>query len=354
MLRCAAVTRVAGAASKTPIHDVSQLTRALHHLAITPSLAQYGFRASLTKSFARTLATEAVQTTVVETKVAKVGRPATKPRAKTAAAKKSTTTKKSTTKAKPKKKVAAKTKAAPKKRKVAAKKVLPKRKVKARSERQKTLAVKKKERDAIKALRETALIEPKRGPDNAWMVFMSEATKEGTGAVTTRVKEAAAKFKAFTPAELEHYNHIAYSNKDTNEAEYRAWINKHTAEQIRLANSARKTLQRRLKVKSPKGGKKFGRGLSPLKDERQIRGPSSAYLKFSTERQKSGDFKHIKLGEASTLISKEWKEASPAEKKAYTDLQAADKARYAREYKATYGHPPPSRTPSKASSTTST
>lgn len=195
MWRCVAVTRVAAGAAKQSTNDASHLTRALHHLALAPQTAQSGIRASLSRSLARAFATE-----TVKARTAKTARPTTRTRA----------TARKTAKAQPKKKAVAKKKAAPKKKKkaVVKKKAAPKKKV--LSERQKELAAKKKERDALKALKETALVEPKAKADNAWVVFMSEAAKEGTGAVTSRVKEAAAKFKALAPAELEVWDHATF------------------------------------------------------------------------------------------------------------------------------------------------
>jgi hypothetical protein len=188
MLRCSAVVRVAAGAAKTSTHDVPQLTRALHHLSLAPQLSQNSVRAGINRSFARALTTKAVKVRTTKKVVAK-----TKTGAKAKA---------KATRAKPKKKVAAKKKAAPKKKKkVLAKKVAPKRKV--LTERQKDLAEKKKDRDALKALKATALIEPKPKPDNAWIVFMSEATKEGSGSAASKLKEAGANYKALSPSELE-------------------------------------------------------------------------------------------------------------------------------------------------------
>lgn len=87
----------------------------------------------------------------------------------------------------------------------------------------------------------------------------------------------------------------------------------YTPEQIRQANNARKQLKR--KSKTATGKKSSGRGLSPIRDERQIKRPNSAYFKFGIERRESGDFKGIPLGEAAKLITKEWNELGAGEKK---------------------------------------
>jgi hypothetical protein len=116
-----------------------------------------------------------------------------------------------------------------------------------------------------------------------------------------------------TANSIQHYNHIANQNKTTNEAAYADWVKQHTPEQIRLANIARMNLKR--KVSAGKAPKAVSRGLSPIKDDRQIKRPNSAYLKFNVERRSSGDFKGIPLGEGSKVITKEWNELSAGEKK---------------------------------------
>lgn len=111
----------------------------------------------------------------------------------------------------------------------------------------------------------------------------------------------------------QHYNHIANENKAANQAAYSEWVASYTPEQIRKANNARRLLKR--KTATADGKKSSGRGLTPIKDDRQIKRPNSAYFKFGIERRESGDFKGIPLGEAAKLITKEWNELSAGEKK---------------------------------------
>jgi hypothetical protein len=66
---------------------------------------------------------------------------------------------------------------------------------------------------------------------------------------------------------------------------------------------------------TPSGKKSSGRGLSPIRDDRQVKRPNSAYFKFSIERRESGDFKGIDLGGSAKLITKEWNDLSAGEKK---------------------------------------
>ena len=60
-----------------------------------------------------------------------------------------------------------------------------------------------------------------------------------------------------------------------------------------------------------KGTQKY----SQIKDERAVKRPASSYIQFSINRQASGDFKNISVGERAKLIGKEWKALSESEKK---------------------------------------
>ena len=100
-----------------------------------------------------------------------------------------------------------------------------------------------------------------------------------------------------------HYNHIANQNKAANVTVYRQWIESHTPAVIYEANLARQHLRRL-------GGK-----LNLLRDDRQVKGPRGAYNWFYKQRMLSGDFKGLKVSEASKLVGREWKGLSADEKK---------------------------------------
>lgn len=187
MLRYSALARAAWrGASK---HD-AHVTKSLYQFPILPQSS------SIVSNGSSVLCIRGLAT-----KVAK------KPARKTAVVKKTTTTKRTTTKKKavPKKKVAAKKKPTPRrkvvKKKVAKKKVAPKKKV--LTERQKLLAAKKKAREELAALKATALEEPKRTAETAWIVFVAEKLKGHTGPAAAVMKESAPAFKALTASELE-------------------------------------------------------------------------------------------------------------------------------------------------------
>lgn len=108
-------------------------------------------------------------------------------------------------------------------------------------------------------------------------------------------------------------NHQANENKAANQAAYKKWVESYTPDQIRLANIARKALQR--KVPSPTGKKSSRRGVVQIHDDRQVKRPQSAYFKFTLDRKASGDFKGIALGDVAKQVTKEWNELSAGEKK---------------------------------------
>jgi hypothetical protein len=182
MLRSNAFARVvAGAVQAPSTHSVSHLTRTFQRLSLAPRLNSRG---AITHSLSRAFATK-----IVKRKLTKK---------KTAAASKSRPTAK---KPAPKKK---KTPARPK-RKAVKKKVVVKPKRKVPTEKQKVTAAKKKERDELKKLKETALLTtaPKQKAASAWNVYVSEALGGSTGRVTGAIKETSTKFKTLSASELE-------------------------------------------------------------------------------------------------------------------------------------------------------
>lgn len=73
-------------------------------------------------------------------------------------------------------------------------------------------------------------------------------------------------------------------------------------------------LKRKVAAGAP-GTRKSMKGLNKIKDERQPKRPTTAYIIFSTERRASGDFKNISLAETAKLVTQEWKALSPADTK---------------------------------------
>ncbi|KAI9674749.1 MAG: hypothetical protein M1817_001653 [Caeruleum heppii] len=176
------------------------------------------------------------------------------------------------------------------------------------SEKAKELREKKKEVAKQKALKQSALQTPKKLPQTAWTVFAAEQIKaplqKPIGEV---VRDLSVRYRNFSAGDLEHYNHVANQNRATNDAALKAFIHSFTPQEIAAANRARLTLKRR----------SVGKRASPLRDDRKQKKPLTGFLYFFVERQRSGDFKHISIAEASKLASKEWKALTDAERAAW-------------------------------------
>lgn len=148
-----------------------------------------------------------------------------------------------------------------------------------------------------------------------------------------KVADAAKNWKSLTPAEHEvsqttkltaacacacanrvvkHYNHIANEKNVARQTELQAWIHSHTPDQIRIANNARALL--RVKLARTLKSKKYPAHTGKLPDDRHVKPALSPYVLFSKERWGSGDFKSIKITDATKLIANEWKSLSASEK----------------------------------------
>lgn len=117
---------------------------------------------------------------------------------------------------------------------------------------------------------------------------------------------------------LKHYNHLANSRMQESQAEYKKWVESHSADEIQQANNARSTLRRKLEKDRPKGKRSKW---APIHDERAVKRPVNSYAQFALNRNASGDFKGITLAERSKLIAQEWKALSDQEKSVRRSVQ---------------------------------
>lgn len=283
-----------------------------------PSLAQLQARSYATETVkkavkAKAAAGESVAKTTTEKK---------KPAAKRATKKTTTTT---TKKAAPKKAKKKKKAAAPKK------KAKTKRPVRERSDDEKL-------QQEIADLRKLVLRGPaRRRALSAFNCYLSDNMKSGGSREESQalLVEVAAKWKTVSPAEREKYNHIAAERTEARAAEYKAWVESHTPDQIRHANNARARLQKRLLQRKALVGSR--RVLmkpdqtQQIEDERRVKRPKSAWTYFFSERLQSSDFKGIAVKEKTRLVADEWKALSADEKQRFVDQEAADRQRFTRE-----------------------
>ncbi|KAG8626943.1 hypothetical protein KVT40_005888 [Elsinoe batatas] len=195
----------------------------------------------------------------------------------------------------------------------------------------------------IRALKEQALSPPPNPNTSTWLSFYQASMRQnpdkikGKGGVTSFIKQVKTEYDALSPSEKESYTRAAKEEKLHKEREYAAWVGGKSAEEIRLANEARKKL-RALKV----------RGYGEIKDERKLKRPLSPYVRFFTERATSGQHEGT-VTEQAKESARLWKELSQTQKQDYIDAFNRDMEQYGREYEKLYGHPPPSALRKKSS-----
>ncbi|CAE7010958.1 hypothetical protein HRS9139_01843 [Pyrenophora teres f. teres] len=314
-----ALCRLAGEVPKTSPHDMPQFA----HLLARTLLARNASRLTSARAFSR------AHTSVLSSRrsYATTTR-ATKPTATVKKAVKTVAAKKPATKAKaaPGKKAAPAKKTAKTQKKPAAKKAAKKKpaaKKPGRKRAKKALTPEEKEKAKIRELRAKALKEPVSQHAIApFHVYISEklSGSKGTSAeARANVGNAAKAFKNLTPAELEHYNHLANQKMAEKQAEFKAWLHSYTPDEIRIANNARAQLRKKLAGTQ----KKSVAYTKKLVDDRVPKQTPTSYLCFFLERHASGDFKNIKAADAAKLIGTEWKSLSAAEKKKYEDQSKA-------------------------------
>jgi len=248
-------------------------------------------------------------------------------------AKKSTTAKAATRKKAAPRKVAKKpaAKKVKKQKKVAVK---PKQKPKPKTKPKKVLTIEQKARAELRVLKATALEPPANKPSSAWKVLLKEVGNDPSQSgktVAAFSKAAATKYKSLSPEELEQYTHKASQNKLANNIALKEWTETHTPEEIRLANNARIQLKKRI-------GKP--NSYSPLQDSRLPKRNRTPFILFAGDRWASGEFKGVKVTEASLLLRREYQALSDAERKIYEDRAGADKLRYVQEFKTVFHRDP--------------
>ncbi|CAG8978234.1 hypothetical protein HYALB_00010725 [Hymenoscyphus albidus] len=272
-------------------------------------------RTSFLKHFApqsaRTFATAKVSLKVKATKSATA-----KPKTKAAPAKK-TPAKKA-----PAKKAAKKVVKKPVKKPVKKKAKPAVKKPKAR----KALTPEQKQKIENKKLKALLLSPPTLKPQSAWKIVISEAAGKGT-TVENFSKEASARYKSLSAAELEAYQQQANENKLENQKIHARWLESLTPEQVRLSNQARRNLQAKKAIKTH----------LLITDSRAPKRPQTVYGLYTKQRWASGDFKGVSVIEATRRLASEFRALSEAEKKPFLDQSEADRRRYKAEYLTVYG-----------------
>ncbi|KAF2842339.1 hypothetical protein M501DRAFT_998616 [Patellaria atrata CBS 101060] len=331
MLGRGLISRFSADVPKTSTLDVTQLSRCLQRLVRahkTSSLLRSGYSSQLPfRPIGRHYATAgAKKTGTPTTKVKKDVKKSTHTSTRVRTPAKKTGTKKAATK-----------KAAPKKSKVAKKAAPKKPRKRVLTEKAKERRAVQATRDRIKELKAKALKVPKGASQrglSAYNVFTQEKLKD-----KTPLQEASKMWKDLSAADIEHYNHLAREKSTVAQAAYKAWVESHSPDEIRIANNARNLLGRRLD-KTKAGRKRHDCNFATIHDERALKTPPNPYARFASSRWDSGDMRHIPVTQASKLIAQEWKALSESEKNVFRDAYKAEKESYDREFVRLYGHKP--------------
>ncbi|KAI5926853.1 hypothetical protein F4810DRAFT_653822 [Camillea tinctor] len=169
--------------------------------------------------------------------------------------------------------------------------------------------------------------EPKQLAENPWPVFVTEKTTGKSISLEdnkSRMNLLSAEYKALSPSQKQHYEQQAEKNKATNAANYKAWVNSLSVDEVRTANNARKLLKSKFQYPTKQ--------LKLIHDDRQPKRPLTAFILFTKEKWNSGAVDPSKpLLETTRGIADEWKSLSPEARKPYLDLAVSDLQRYEKD-----------------------
>jgi len=277
---------------------------------LTTPVIPTGYRvvAVFTRGFAAAGAPKKTRTKAATTTASKK-----KPAAKTPA-------KKTATKTTKKKPVAKKT-AKPKAKKAA-------KKPKTTRPKKKPLTDEQKAKLKLRALKERALLkeQPAKLPVSTWNIFLTKNLKELLNKdpkpeFAEAIRQLSAEHRALPEHEKEKLELESQKNKTANEINLRNWIDSHTVQEIREANTARNLLKRR--HSSPVK--------SHLPDARFPKARLTAYMAYVKSRYTTGEFEGLTSKDRLAKISTEWKALSPERRKPYEEISETDGARYRNE-----------------------
>lgn len=190
--------------------------------------------------------------------------------------------------------------------------------------RRKYLTKQQKLRLKIRELRRRALQPPKPLPRTARSVYMAQhLTGAGTNTQTV-LSETSSKWKSVTSADLEQYRKTAVKNQATNYATLNAWLSNYTPDQIRIANNARRVLNKKYGRKIP---------LARIQDPRLPKKPLGIYVCFVKERFESGQLAGVPFLTASKMLASEFHALAPTQRKKLEETAKIHRKRYIKEFK---------------------
>lgn len=93
------------------------------------------------------------------------------------------------------------------------------------------------------------------------------------------------------------------------------FIERHTPDEIRIANNARRQLNKVSTQPRPPGSNQrlVARKVRLLGDQRALKRPDTPYIQFFRERHASGDLRGMHVTDAAKEIGREWRNLSRQE-----------------------------------------
>ncbi|KAI5466681.1 hypothetical protein BGZ63DRAFT_4925 [Mariannaea sp. PMI_226] len=196
----------------------------------------------------------------------------------------------------------------------------PKPKPKPKKKAPRPLSPENQEKEELRQLKKWSLLTKLPClPDGAWSLYVSQELKAGAEDLGTKMRALSTQFKALSSYEREELSRTAQSNRVTNEANYKAWVESYPVENIYVANKARRSLAR-----------KTGKVIRPIRDDRLPKPAGGAYSEFIKAKFHTLD-SEIPLPKKIKELSAQWKTLSDAEKQSYQDIQHDERAEYSAE-----------------------
>ncbi|KAJ5329330.1 hypothetical protein N7452_009720 [Penicillium brevicompactum] len=209
-----------------------------------------------------------------------------------------------------------------------------KKKKKPLTELQQKAKESKAHRARLQNLKTVALTPPKVLPDIFYTLAMQVKAPEVAAErdPKTRFQKLSEIVDNLSSYEKQQITEQAAQNRITNKTAYEEFIKSHTPLEILKANMARKTIsqlgndRRRL-----------------LKDDRQLKRPMNAYLKYVQSQFEANDFpSHVTTRpEQVRYIAEQWKSLPSSKKDELEKEYAVVREEYFREYERVYGVPCP-------------
>merc|ERR1712137_396943 len=163
---------------------------------------------------------------------------------------------------------------------------------------------------------------------------MADKLKGSTGGnINAKFTKSSSDWKNLSEQELQLYRKQAEANRVANAKALKEWVSKHSPDQIRVANNARRQLSR-LYPQSKQW--------KVILDERQPKRPMTPFICYVKECYSSGEYAGPDILEASKRLSSGFKALTPSDRKKYEDMSREYTQKYVSDYRQTFRRDPKS------------